>query len=162
MKFIDNKIVIKKVMFKDVGFIYAIYSDKGVLKNQNIAPMKRKSEAIKFYFKKINHLYIIKLHNISIGLIELQSEYDFEKINFIIKRGYRNRGYMKFALNELLLNYKNNKDIYAHVNPKNLAAKKVLTKVGFKPIHISYNSVFNLYTNKFENEIIYLYKKEVL
>ncbi len=153
----DDVLSICKIKMNHIDNIYKIYSDKGVIKNQNVYPMKSKKEAYLFFVKNHKNLYIIRLNNAVIGLLKLSKLKKYYKINFIIEKQYRNKGYMRRALSNFLSMYGGRKKIIAFVNPHNIAAIKVLELLNFKKERILYNYEFNLYTKKYEDIMLYSY-----
>lgn len=69
----DKRLTTNKVNIRDVNAIYNIYSDNGVLKNQNVYPMNKKIQAYIFFIRKYKKLYNIRMENETVGFIEMKN-----------------------------------------------------------------------------------------
>ena len=92
----------------------------------------------KFYLDTFSKCKVIEINNSIIGFITYSIIYDrAEIIDIIIKEEFRNKGYAKKLIEEVIVELKNNqcKNITLEVNEKNPAVK-FYKKIGFEIVSI--------------------------
>lgn len=143
--FNTERLIIRKTKLEDVDLLLKM--DKQEITQLYLGGIKNKTreERIIFLEKKIEKskndilgaLTVCLLNKTPIGFIEFNTKDNYIEISYIFDYEYCNKGYCTEACQKLIdvsFNQLNIKKIYAKTIKDNNSSKKVLYKLGFKPI----------------------------
>lgn len=163
-----ERLLLRRVVNKDVEQIFALRSDKEVMKYIPRPLVKTKDDALAHITmidekidtnEGINWAITIKNNDKLIGIIGLyriQPEHFRAEIGYMLLPEYHGKGIVSEAINEVV-NYGFDviklHSIEAIIDPKNFASEKVLQKNGFvKEAHLKENEY---YEGRFLDTVIY-------
>jgi ribosomal-protein-alanine N-acetyltransferase len=158
------EITIKLATEEDSEFVYELMQDKDCkkyildrLRAKTIEDQKRKIRSYAAQTKKQNRYYLIALlGKEKIGIIDIYNiskEDERGAVGYAISKKYRGKGFATKIIKKAILFVKRKIKIHAieaTVDPKNIASKKTLEKIGFKSVGImkKYSKVNNKYTDR--------------
>jgi len=164
----SNRLKYCQITFKDSETLFAIRTNKDVMKFMDTNEMKSISESEKFIesinesFKLgngINWKVVEKSTKIFIGYFgfwRIITKHCRGEIGYALHPDYLGKGYMQETINTLIkfgFDALNLHSVEANVNPRNMNSIKLLEKAGFKKeAYFRENILFN---NEFKDSVIY-------
>ena len=165
-----EKFILREIKFNDYKEFYEIYSNDDAVRYQQMKPIMSLEEAKKaanffksaYKNKKIIRWGITNKGNDNIiGFITLHS---FDKVNFKADIGYMlNKNYwdkkIMSEVGKVVIDYGFNEiglhRIEANIHPNNIASINLSLKLGFRKEGVKKDSIYNMWTEKFEDREIY-------
>lgn len=130
-----RKLTLVKALKKDYPLIYEIV--KNWLINTDHSVTVLRIPKYSNFFKVDSKRYIIKLNNESIGFVHILKN---NEIGYYLKPEFQGFGYGKWAVRQLIKRNPRRR-YFATINIKNIASKKLVEKLGFRPKGIIFEKI---------------------